>query len=45
MHHPDEPLIPFYPTIPQDLAQLIRISSAVRQSIGPAPPATTQSAP
>jgi hypothetical protein len=45
MHHPDEPLIPFYPTIPHDLAQLIRISSAVRQSIGPAPPATTQSAP
>jgi hypothetical protein len=45
MHHPDEPLIPFYPTIPQDLAQLIRISSAVRQSIGEAPPATPQSAP
>lgn len=45
MHHPDEPLIPFYPTIPQDLAQLIRISSAVRQSIREAPPATAQSAP
>jgi hypothetical protein len=43
MHHPDEPLIPFYPTIPQDLAQLIRISSAVRQSI--ASPVTAQSAP
>ena len=45
MHHPDEPLIPFYPTIPQDLAQLIRISSAIRQSIGEASPATAQSAP
>jgi hypothetical protein len=45
MHHPDEPLIPFYPTIPQDLAQLIRISSAVRQSIGTAPPTTAQSIP
>jgi hypothetical protein len=45
MHHPDEPLIPFYPTVPQDLAQLIRISSAVRQSFAVAPPATTQSAP
>ena len=31
VHHPHEPLIPFYPTIPQDLAQLIRISSIVRQ--------------
>ena len=45
MHHPGEPLIPFYPTIPQDLAQLIRISSAVRRSIREAPPATAQSAP
>jgi hypothetical protein len=45
MHHPDEPLIPFYPTIPQDLAQLIRISSAVRRSIGEARLATAQSAP
>jgi hypothetical protein len=45
MHHPDEPLIPFYPTIPQDLAQLIRISSAVRQSIGSGPPAPAQCAP
>ena len=45
MHHPDEPLIPFYPTIPQDLAQLIRISSAVRQSIGEARLATAQSVP
>ncbi len=45
MHHPDETLIPFYPTIPQDLAQLIRISLAVRQSIGTAPPATAQSTP
>ncbi len=33
MHHPDEPLISFYPTIPQDLAQLIRVSAIVRQFI------------
>jgi hypothetical protein len=45
MHHPDEPRIPFYPTIPQDLARLIRISSTIRRSIVAAPPAAAQSAP
>jgi hypothetical protein len=45
MHHPDEPLIPFYPTIPQDLAQLIRISVAVRQWLGAVPPPMAQAVP
>lgn len=39
MHHPDEPLVPFYPTIPQDLAQLTRISSVIRQSVEAVPAA------
>jgi hypothetical protein len=42
MHHPDEPLISFYPTIPQDIAQLIRISLAVRQWIEADPSALVQ---
>lgn len=31
VHNPGEDLIPFYPTIPQDLAQLMRVSDAVRR--------------
>lgn len=31
LHDPGKDLIPFYPTIPQDLAQLVRVSDAVRQ--------------
>lgn len=30
LHHPQEDLVPFYPTIPQDLANLVRVSRAVR---------------
>jgi hypothetical protein len=31
LHHPDEALTPFYPTVPQDLGYLVRISDSVRE--------------
>lgn len=31
LHDPEEEFIPFYPTIPQDLAQLVRVSHVVRE--------------
>ena len=30
IHHPDEPIIPMFPTIPQDICKLIKTSFAVR---------------
>ena len=29
LHHPDEPLIPIYPTIPNDIGHLIEIGNVV----------------
>jgi hypothetical protein len=38
LHHPEEALIPFYPTVPQDLGYLVRISNSVRQFLQPSSP-------
>ena len=38
LHHPDEALIPIYPTVPQDLGYLVRISNSVRQFLQPSRP-------
>jgi hypothetical protein len=35
LHHPNEPRIPFYPTIPQDLGTLIQLCQAVRDFLQP----------
>jgi hypothetical protein len=35
LHHPREPLIPFYPTTSQDLTQLTRVSQLVRDFLRP----------
>lgn len=36
MHHPDEAPIPIYPTLPNDMAHLVKLSHVVQKALAPA---------
>lgn len=38
VHHPEEPLIPIYPTLPNDMACLVKIWGIVRRTLAPPSP-------
>jgi hypothetical protein len=38
VHHPEQDIIPIYPTLPNDMVRLIRIGEIVKEHIGPGAP-------